>query len=244
MLELRQVRKVFGGVVANDDISLRVPAGAIAGLIGPNGSGKTTLFNVVTGLYSPDAGAVLFEGRSLIGQNPGQIARGGLMRTFQQSAVFGQMTCLQCLLVSVSHAGAGLGALFAGPSRASRQRALELLAFVGLQAQRDLLAGELSYGQRKLLEMAMALMSQPRMLLLDEPTAGVNPATISTLVDHLRRINTELGVTLFIIEHNIRVVMELAHEVHCLVRGRLLTSGTPAQVRTDDRVLEAYLGAA
>ncbi len=243
LLELRDLRKSFGGVVANDGISFSVRQGAIAGLIGPNGSCKTTLFNLVTGLYTPDAGDVLFDGRSLLGQNPGPIARGGLVRTFQQSAVYEGMSCAQNMLVSISHAGAGLTALLSRPRRPERARAAELLAFVGLGAQSEQLAGELSYGQRKLLELAMALMGQPRMLLLDEPTAGVNPALISTLVGHLRRVNAEMGVTLLIIEHNMRVVMDLAHEVHCLVRGRLLVSGTPAQVRGDARVLEAYLGA-
>ena len=243
LLELRHLCKAFGGVVANEAISLRVARGAITGLIGPNGSGKTTLFNLVTGLYRPDAGDVLFDDRSLVGQDPGQIARGGLVRTFQQSAVYEKMSCAQCMLVSTSYAGAGFKAMLSRPSRADLARAAELLAFVGLGAQSDQLAGELSYGQRKLLELAMALMGRPRMLLLDEPTAGINPALISTLVDHLRRVNAEMGVTLVIIEHNMRVVMDLAHEVHCLVRGRLLLSGTPAQVRGDERVLEAYLGA-
>ena len=244
LLELRGLRKSFGGVVANDGISFGVRQGAIAGLIGPNGSGKTTLFNLVTGLYPPDAGDVLFDGRSLVGHDPGRIARSGLLRTFQQSAVYEKMDCAQNMLASVSHAGAGLAAMLSRPSRAEHARAAELLAFVGLGEQSEQLAGELSYGQRKLLELAMALMGRPRMLLLDEPTAGVNPALISTLVAHLRRVNADMGVTLLIIEHNMRVVMDLAHEVHCLVRGRLLVSGTPAQVRGDARVLEAYLGAA
>ena len=244
LLELRGLRKSFGGVVANDGISFGVRQGAIAGLIGPNGSGKTTLFNLVTGLYPPDAGDVLFDGRSLVGHDPGRIARSGLLRTFQQSAVYEKMDCAQNMLASVSHAGAGLLAMLSRPGRAEQARAAELLAFVGLKEQAEQLAGELSYGQRKLLELAMALMGRPRMLLLDEPTAGVNPALISTLVAHLRRVNADMGVTLLIIEHNMRVVMDLAHEVHCLVRGRLLVSGTPAQVRGDARVLEAYLGAA
>ena len=243
LLELRDLRKSFGGVVANDGISFSVRQGAIAGLIGPNGSGKTTLFNLVTGLYTPDAGDVLFDGRSLLGQDPGQIARRGLVRTFQQSAVYEKMSCVQNMLVSISHAGAGFKAMLSRPGRAEQARAAELLAFVGLGEQSEQLAGELSYGQRKLLELSMALMGQPRMLLLDEPTAGVNPALISTLVGHLRRVNADMGVTLLIIEHNMRVVMDLAHEVHCLVRGHLLVSGTPAQVRGDARVLEAYLGA-
>jgi ABC-type branched-subunit amino acid transport system ATPase component len=242
LLELRGVGKRFGGVVAHADISLSVAEGAIAGLIGPNGSGKTTLFDVVTGLYPPDAGDVLLDGRSVAGLDPGQIARRGVVRTFQQASVYPGMTCRQCLLVSISHARAGWGTLFSRPGRSQHARALELLAFVGLHDQSERMAGELSYGQQKLLELAMALMSQPRVLLLDEPTAGVSPALIGPLVDHLRRINTQLGVTLVIIEHNMGVVMGLAHEVHCLVRGRLLVSGPPARIRADSRVLDAYLG--
>jgi len=241
LLELQGLRKSFGGVVANDGISFDVPRGAIVGLIGPNGSGKTTLFNGVTGQHPPDAGAVLFEGRSLAGLGPAQIARLGLVRTFQQAGIYEGMTCIQNMQASASHSGEGLMALLRRP--VAPVRALELLDFVGLAAHGAELAGELSYGQRKLLEFAMALMHQPRMLLLDEPTAGVSPALIPVLVERLRRANAELGVTLLVIEHNMRVVMDLAQRIHCLARGRLLASGTPQQIQADERVLEAYLGA-
>jgi branched-chain amino acid transport system ATP-binding protein len=243
LLELRGLRKTFGGVVANDDISLSVPRGAIVGLIGPNGSGKTTLFNGITGQDPPEAGEVLFDARSLAGLGPAPIARLGLVRTFQQAGIFEAMSCVQGMQVSASHAGEGFGALLQRPGTAVRERALELLEFVGLAGKRDQLAGELSYGQRKLLEFAMALMNGPKMLLLDEPTAGVSPALIPALVERLGRTSTEGGITLLIIEHNIRVVMELAQQIHCLVRGRLLASGTPAQIRADARVVDAYLGA-
>ena len=244
MLEVHQLCKRFGGVVANDKLSLRVPHGAIVGLMGPNGSGKTTLFNVVTGLVAPDSGDVLFEGRSLLGQDPGQIARRGLIRSFQSSAVYDTMSCTQNMLISISHAGATWRAMLSRPGRPDLLRAAELLSFVGLAAQAGQTAGELSYGQRKLLEIAMALMGGPRLLLLDEPAAGINPALIATLTSNLRRVNAELGVTLLVIEHNMGFLMELAHEVHCLFRGRLLASGTPAQVRADPAVLDAYLGVA
>lgn len=242
MLELRSVSKSFGGIVAASDISLKVHEGSIDGLIGPNGSGKTTLFNIVTGLYPPDAGEVLLDGRSLIGLNPGVIVRSGVTRTYQQSAVYEKMTCKQCMLISISHAQAGMRALFSRPNALEDSRANDLLVLLGLQAQSDQIAGELSYGQRKLLEIAMALMGQPKLLLLDEPSAGISPALIGPLIDLLKRINAELGVTLLIVEHNMRLVKEIAHEVHCLVRGRLLASGTPERVFADERVLDAYLG--
>ena len=244
MLEVRQLCKTFGGVVANAGITLNVPRGAIVGLIGPNGSGKTTLFNAVTGLVPPDSGEVFFDGCALLGKDPGQIARLGLIRSFQNTAVYDKMTCAQNMLASVSHAGTRWWTLLSQPARSDQVRAAELLAFVGLAVRDGALAGELSYGQRKLLEIAMALMSRPRLLLLDEPAAGINPALLAMLIDKLRRVNAELGVTLVLIEHNMAFLMELAQQVHCLSRGRLLTSGTPAQVRADPAVLNAYLGGA
>ncbi len=244
MLEVRQLCKTFGGVVANAGITLNVPRGAIVGLIGPNGSGKTTLFNAVTGLVPPDSGEVFFDGCALLGKDPGQIARLGLIRSFQNTAVYDKMTCAQNMLASVSHAGTRWWTLLSQPARSDQVRAAELLAFVGLAVRDGALAGELSYGQRKLLEIAMALMSRPRLLLLDEPAAGINPALLAMLIDKLRRVNAELGVTLVLIEHNMAFLMELAQQVHCLSRGRLLASGTPAQVRADPAVLNAYLGGA
>jgi ABC-type branched-subunit amino acid transport system ATPase component len=243
ILELRDVRKAFGGVVANDGISFNVSHGALVGLIGPNGSGKTTLFNTITGQAPLDSGEVRFEGRSLAGLGPAAIARQGLVRTFQHAGVYVGMTCEQSMHISTSHAGEGLAALLGRPIAEVRERALELLEFVGLTAQRRHLAGELSYGQRKLLEFAMALMASPKILLLDEPTAGVSPPLIPALVERLRRANAELGVTLIVIEHNMRVLMDLAQHIHCLARGRLLASGTPAQIQGDASVVDAYLGA-
>ena len=242
LLELRGLSKSFGGVVANDDITLSVAQGAIVGLIGPNGSGKTTLFNCVTAHCPLDSGTVHFGGHALAGQSTAQIARLGLVRTFQQAGVYEARTCLQGMQISVSHARESYGALLRRPDSAAR--ALELLDFVGLAAQSDQLAGELSYGQRKLLELAMALMTNPRMLLLDEPTAGVSPTLLPALIERLRRANAELGITLLVIEHNMQVVMDLAQQILCLARGRVLAEGTPAEIRADPRVTGAYLGGA
>jgi branched-chain amino acid transport system ATP-binding protein len=238
------VHKRFGGVVANEDISFSVAPGALVGLIGPNGSGKTTLFNGIGGQSPPDAGQVRFDGQLLNGLPPAPIARLGLIRTFQQTGVYDGMSALQNMQASVTHSGERLRALWQRPRDAMRERALQWLDFVGLAAKRDHLAGELSYGQRKLLEFAMALMNEPKMLLLDEPTAGVSPTMVPELIERLRRANVELGITLLFIEHNMQVVMALAQHVHCLARGRLLASGTPDEIRADARVIEAYLGAA
>ncbi len=243
LLEVEGVTKRFGGVVANNAVSLVVPEGAIVGLIGPNGSGKTTLFSSIVGYHPIDAGSIRFAGREISRLRVPQIARLGLVRTFQQTRVFRRMSCLDNMLVSVPPATASPRAMIARPAPADRVRAEELLAFVGLAAKRDLAAGSLSFGQQKLLEFAMALMGRPRMLLLDEPTAGINPTLINGLVDRLKRTRDELGITLFVIEHNMRVVMNLAEHIYCLAHGELLAAGRPEEVRNNPRVLAAYLGA-
>ena len=243
LLEVRGAAKAFGGVVANRDISLDVAAGAIVGLIGPNGSGKTTLFNSIVGSHPVDAGSIRFAGEEVTRLGVADIARRGLVRTFQQTRVYGRMTCVQNMVVSVPRRDEGFGALFGPVDPAAAERADELLAFVGLHAKRHLRAGELSFGQQKLLEFAMALMNEPRMLMLDEPTAGINPTLINGLIDRLKRANAELGVTLLVIEHNMRVIMNLAQHIYCLAHGELLADGPPAAIRDDRRVVDAYLGA-
>ena len=244
LLEVRGVHKAFGGVVANEDVSFSVPEGAIVGLIGPNGSGKTTLFNSIVGYHAIDAGSIRFAGRELSRLRVPQIARLGLIRTFQQTRVYGDMSCMRNMLVSIPTAKAGLMSMFWGFSPELIERAEQLLRFVGLFEKRHLDAGSLSFGQQKLLELAMALMASPRLLLLDEPTAGINPSLINDLVDRLKRINAEFGVTLLVIEHNMGVITELAQHIHCLAHGKLLAEGTPGEIVSDERVIEAYLGAA
>jgi branched-chain amino acid transport system ATP-binding protein len=172
-----------------------------------------------------------------------QIARLGLLRTFQQTRIYGKMTCVQNLLISIPPAALRWRSMLARPSAGEVRKAEDLLQFVGLHSKRFLRAGDLSFGQQKLLELAMALMSEPRMLLLDEPTAGINPTLINGLIERLRRINAELGITLLVIEHNMRVVMGLAQYIYCLAHGELLAQGEPAAVKSDHRVIEAYLGA-
>jgi branched-chain amino acid transport system ATP-binding protein len=243
ILEVSRVRKTFGGVIANNDISLKVPEGRIIGLIGPNGSGKTTLFNSIVGYHPIDAGTIRFEGDEISKLRVPQIARRGMLRTFQQTRIYGKMTCVQNMLISVSQREATWYSMFSRLDSEDTQKAESLLEFVGLYSKRRLRAGDLSFGQQKLLEFAMALMTKPKMLLLDEPTAGINPTLINGLMNRLKRVNTEFGITLFVIEHNMRVIMNLAEYIYCLAHGELLAEGKPDQIQNDQRVIDAYLGA-
>lgn len=243
LLALRDVTKTFGGVVANRRISMQVPPSGVVGLIGPNGSGKTTLFNSIAGYHPIDQGSITFDGREVSRLRTGEIARRGLVRTFQQTRVFVNMSCLQNVLFSVPHVHEGLAAMCTRPSPEVMARAVTCLRFVGLDERQQARAGELSFGQQKLLELAMALMNEPRLLLLDEPTAGVNPVMMDKLIALLKDINTRRGITLLVIEHNMRVIMGLADYVYCLAHGELLTEGTPAQIMSDRKVIDAYLGA-
>lgn len=244
LLDIEGVSKRFGGVAANREVSLTVREGEIAGLIGPNGSGKTTLFNSIVGAHAIDAGAIRFEGRDISTLRVGEIARLGLVRTYQQTRIYGEMSCLNNMRISAPHVREGVATLLSRFPHSVDARAEELLGFVGLYEKRRLRAGTLSFGQQKLLEFAMALMNEPKLLLLDEPTAGVNPTLINGLIDRLKRANAEFGVTLLVIEHNMRVIMNLADRITCLAHGQVLAHGTPAEVRADPRVVDAYLGAA
>ncbi|MEZ5728684.1 MAG: ABC transporter ATP-binding protein [Burkholderiaceae bacterium] len=243
VIEVEQVSKAFGGVVANDGVSLTVERGSITGLIGPNGSGKTTLFNSVVGYHPIDSGSIRFEGREISQLKVPQIARLGMLRTFQQTRIFGQMNCVENMLISLPHRKMGFFDAFGRNGPADVERAEHLLAFVGLYEKRHLRSGSLSFGQQKLLEFAMALMNEPTVLLLDEPTAGINPTLINGLIDRLQRANSEFGITLFIIEHNMRVIMNMAQRIYCLAHGKMLAAGTPDEIQTDQRVIDAYLGA-
>jgi branched-chain amino acid transport system ATP-binding protein len=243
LLEVRNLSKRFGGVIANHDISLAVPEGRIIGLIGPNGSGKTTLFNSIVGQHPIDRGSVRFQGREISKLRVPEIARVGLLRTFQQTRVYDKMTCLQNMRISVRAHDMGMLEMFARFPPEIDERAEALLEFTGLYAKRHLRAGELSFGQQKLLEFAMALMAEPTLLLLDEPTAGINPTLINGLIERLKRVNADLGITLLVIEHNMRVIMNLAEHIYCLAHGELLADGPPEQIRDDQRVIDAYLGA-
>ncbi|MEM7498062.1 MAG: ABC transporter ATP-binding protein [Pseudomonadota bacterium] len=243
IIEVAGVSKAYGGVKANEDISITVEKGGITGLIGPNGSGKTTLFNSIVGYHPIDKGSIKFEGQEISRMLVPEIARLGLLRTFQQTRIYGAMNCVENMLISVPHRKMSLLDAFGKHSRAERDKAEQLLDFVGLYEKRYLRSGSLSFGQQKLLEFAMALMNEPTVLLLDEPTAGINPTLINGLIDRLKRANTEFGITLLIIEHNMRVIMNMADKIYCLAHGKLLAEGTPAEIQDDQRVVDAYLGA-
>ena len=243
ILEIVGVGKTFGGVVANENISLEVPEGGITGLIGPNGSGKTTLFNSIVGFHPIDAGSIKFRGREISRLRVPQIARLGLLRTFQQTRIYGGMNCVKNMLISQPDRSEGFWSMFSKYPAEAVDKSEHLLEFVGLYSKRNLMAGDLSFGQQKLLEFAMALMSEPKVLLLDEPTAGINPTLINGIIDRLKRANADLGITLFVIEHNMRVIMNLADNIYCLAHGELLAEGTPEDIQNDQRVIDAYLGA-
>lgn len=242
LLEVRHLCKSFGGVLANRDISICVPSGGIVGVIGPNGSGKSTLFSAIVGYHPIDSGSIRFRGQEISRLPVCDIARLGLMRTFQQSRVFRKLNCMQNMQLGARQSCKGASSVFARPSQADSDQAERLLEFVGIHDKRFHLAGELSFGQQKLLELAMALMDQPTLLLLDEPTAGINPTLINALMERLRRVNVQFGITLLIIEHNMRVIMELAQHIYCLAHGELLASGPPESIQSDRRVVDAYLG--
>lgn len=243
MLQVSNASKRFGGVIANEKISLEVPPGKIIGLIGPNGSGKTTLFNSIVGFHPLDDGSVRFEGQEISHLRVPQIARLGMLRTFQQTRIYGKMTCVQNMQISQPNHDEGLMSMFQRFPKEDLARIDHLLEFVGLYSKRHLLAGDLSFGQQKLLEFAMALMNEPKLLLLDEPTAGINPTLINGLIDRLKRANEEMGITLLVIEHNMRVIMNLAEHIYCLAHGEMLAEGTPDEIQNDQRVIDAYLGA-
>jgi len=243
ILDITGVTKTFGGVVANHDISMTVAQGSITGLIGPNGSGKTTLFNSIVGYHPIDSGSIKFQGREISKLPVQKIARLGLLRTFQQTRIYGAMNGIENMLISLPHRKMRMLDSFSRNSREERERADHLLEFVGLYEKRFLRSSDLSFGQQKLLEFAMALMNEPAGLLLDEPTAGINPTLINGLIDRLKRANSEFGITLFIIEHNMRVIMNMAEKIYCLAHGEMLAAGTPGEIQNDQLVIDAYLGA-
>ncbi len=243
MLRVTDCSKRFGGVIANNGISIEVRPGEIVGLIGPNGSGKTTLFNSIVGYHPVDEGSIAFEGREISKLRVAKIARLGLLRTFQQTRIYGKMTGMENMAISVPQRADGMRAMVSHFPPEVAEKSEALLEFVGLYSKRHLRGGDLSFGQQKLLEFAMALMNGPKMLLLDEPTAGINPTLINGLIDRLKRANADLGITLLVIEHNMRVIMNLAERIYCLAHGELLAEGPPEAIRDDRRVIDAYLGA-
>jgi neutral amino acid transport system ATP-binding protein len=240
LLEIHGVSKAFGGIRALDACSLTVEQGSITGLIGPNGSGKTTLFNVITGYERPDGGTVTFNGADITQATPSRIFGLGLGRTFQLVRIFPRLTVMENMHIAVQRSGIrALLSRWSAPHE--RARARELLDFVGISHLADAPAENLSYGQKKLLEFAMILIAEPKVMLLDEPAGGVNPTLASQLTDRIKTLN-QRGVTFLVVEHNMQFVMSLCDKVAVMHRGTLLTEGNPQQVRGNPAVLEAYLG--
>lgn len=246
-LKVASVRKRFGGIIALDDVSLEVVPGRVQGLIGPNGSGKTTLFNVITGFLRPDAGEVRFRGQRLTGLRPEKVSQRGVVRTFQSSLNPEQMTVMENMLLGPrGQVGEGIldTALRYGrmreQERTNEERAWEILRLVKLDHQVDTYVGELSGGQKKLLSLAQTLMTEPQLILLDEPVAGVNPSLIEEILAVIDRLRGD-GYNFLIVEHNMRVVRRICDHIHVLDAGTVLAEGPPAETLQRDEVLEAYL---
>jgi branched-chain amino acid transport system ATP-binding protein len=236
LLALDQARLRFGGIVALDDVSLEVAKGSIAGLIGPNGAGKTTAFNAITGLYRLDSGDVVFDGRSLKRVRPSRVVRLGIARTFQNVELFTRLTVLENVLV-----GAHVSSRFRR-ERDVRRAALETLGYVGIAEHAGRPAAGLPYGTLKRVELARALAAEPRLLLLDEPAGGLNHEEVEELAVLIRRLRDERELTILLVEHHMRLVMQLCDHVHVLDFGRTIASGPPAEVQRDAAVIQAYLG--
>ena len=249
MLEIKEIEKSFGGLTAVADCSLRVEQGSITGLIGPNGAGKTTLFNVITGHYKPDRGKITFQGERIGGLPPHRIFQKKIYRTFQITREFAQMTVLENLMLMPElQMGEKIWNTWLRPAAVRRQekaiqeKALDVLEFVELIDLKDEYAGSLSGGQKKLLELARSMMAEPKMVLLDEPGAGVNPTLMKKLMANIRRLCEEKKITFFLIEHDMDLVMNLCNPVIVMSEGRKLAEGSPEEIKRDEKVLEAYLG--
>lgn len=242
LLELASVTKTYGGIVAVNEASFRVDEGTITALIGPNGAGKTTAFDTVCGVVAADSGSITMDGSEITNLRPYRVAKRGIGRTFQITRELGDMSVLENM--AVTEVPNGLQSLMGRRiSRTERERAMELLAFVGIDDLAHEPAKRLSYGQRKLLEFASVLMTEPRLVLLDEPAGGVNPALLDRLIDRIRAVNGR-GTTFLIVEHNMDVVMSLSDSIVVMAHGSVLMQDAPSVVREDQRVLDAYLGEA
>jgi branched-chain amino acid transport system ATP-binding protein len=250
LLRVIGLSKRFGGLIATRDVNLSIPAGSVHAIIGPNGAGKTTVFNCITAFFQPSAGEIWLGDRRIDGMAPHRVAAHGISRTYQNVRLFSNMTAIENVLVGghrqirtpIWHVVMATSR-FRQEERAARERARELLEFVGIADRADMLARNMAYGDQRRLEIARALATQPRLLMLDEPAAGMNPSEGMALATLMDRIRAELGVTIILIEHHMRVVMAVADRVTVFDRGAVLAEGDPAEIQSDERVVRAYLGA-
>ena len=249
MLQMRKLNKYFGGLRAVNDFDMDVPEGGLYGLIGPNGAGKTTVFNMVTGIYGPSSGEILFQGEDLVGLEPHEITQKGIGRTFQNIRLFPRLSVLDNVRIAYhSHAGYGLTdavlrtSRFYDRERELTEEATSFLEVFNLQDRLDEVASSLPYGEQRRLEIARALAVEPKMLLLDEPAAGMNPAEVFNLMELIRFIRDRFKLTIFLIEHQMRVVMGICEQITVMDFGEVISRGNPEEIRNDPRVIEAYLG--